>query len=78
MAEKIEVEVFVAINEDGDWAADSEAEVARDQMFENFGGYACRIVKLKLLVTPPSFEEPIATIDVPDEAGVTAAVEMEA
>jgi hypothetical protein len=78
MAGKHEIEVFVAINEDGDFGAGNSDETAKEQLDNDHGGYVCRIIKLKLLITPPAYEEPIATINVPDQAGVTAAVETEA
>jgi hypothetical protein len=69
-----EIEIFVAMNEDGDYEAAAEAEVAHDSLRDNSGGHACRIVKLIVKMSPPAYEEPPAVIEIPESAGAT--VEM--
>ena len=70
-----EIEVFIAMNEDGDYEVGTEAELARDLLSENAGGYACRIVKLVVQMSPPAYEEPAAAITIADTAGETVILE---
>jgi hypothetical protein len=70
-----EIELFVAMNEEGDYEAAAEAEVARDSLNENSGGHCCRIVKLVLKMSPPAYDKPVAEITIPDTAGETVILE---
>jgi hypothetical protein len=72
-----EIEVFVALNEDGDHEAAAEAEMARDALSENYGGYACRMIKLVMKVSPPAYEEPVAVIEIPDAADAIVEIAAE-
>jgi hypothetical protein len=77
MAEMKEFEVYIACNEDGDYEAAAEAEVARDALNENSGAHACRIVKLIVKMSPPAYEAPTAVIEIPDAAGATVSIAAE-
>lgn len=69
MTTKIDCELYVAMNEDGDWIVTSDESEALTKLTEDEGGYQCRIVKITVKMTPPAMTE--ATVDVPDEAGTT-------
>lgn len=73
MPERKKVEVFVSINEDGDYYVGTDASEASEGLTENVGGEMCRTVKLTLSITPPAITE--VAVDVPDEAGSTVQVE---
>jgi hypothetical protein len=62
-------EVFIAMNEDGDWIVETDESDAMSKLQEDAGGYHCRIVKLTVKMAPPVMTE--AEITVPDEAGQT-------
>jgi hypothetical protein len=66
-----EIEVFVAVNEDGDYVANIQGESeAADQLREDCGGWACRVIKVKVNVPLPTVLEATATIE--EEAEATA------
>jgi hypothetical protein len=68
------IEVYVAMNEDGDYEVAATAEDARQLLDDNAAGCACRIVRLQVTMSRPSYEEPIAVIEIPDETPATAAI----
>lgn len=70
MTKKIEVELFIAINEDGDWVVNSDESEVLGQLAEDCGGYQAKVVKVKLSIAPPVMEEVQA--DVPESAGTTS------
>ena len=73
MAKKIAVEVFITMDEDGNYRVYSDES---DVDFRDTGGNVVRCVKIKVLLTPPAEIEDGPTVDVPDAAG--AATEVEA
>lgn len=74
---KTKCEIYLAINEDGDFEVRSEGESeATEALVENYGGTMVRVVKITAFVTAPKLTE--AEIDVSDEAGATEPVETEA
>lgn len=70
MAEKVEVDVYVAMNEEGGYAVDTTAEDAAQTCADQCGGNQIRTVKLVVTMTPPE-EMPEVEVEVPDEAGET-------
>lgn len=76
MPEKKTCEIYLAINEDGDYEVGDIDETAVDRLGENYGGYARRFVKIVVKITPPTIAE--AEVDVPDDAGETVKIEAEA
>jgi len=66
MTEKHEVEIWVAVNEDGDAEAASDEDTIIERFDDNLGGQYRRMIKLTLLVTLPKATE-LPTIDVPDD-----------
>jgi len=64
------VEVFIAMNEDGDWTFGQDADEATEQLRRDFRGQLCRVVRLWSVIAPPKLVE--VYVDVPDE---TAKVE---
>jgi hypothetical protein len=70
MAEKVDLEIVVAVDEDGNWcvcrAYDDVGEKIGEMASEN-GTQMVRCVNLTVAVTPLTAIE--ATVDVPDEAG---------
>jgi hypothetical protein len=73
MTDQIEIEIFVAMNEDGGWVVATDEADAATQLDENEGGCHRRIVMIKVKMTPPQITE--ASIVVPDEAGNTVDAE---
>jgi hypothetical protein len=73
---KIECPIFLAMNEDGDWAVNEDAQEAANSVAENNGGAAIRTIRLIVKMAPPAITE--HEVDVPDEAGETKEVEAEA
>lgn len=73
MPDKQTIEIYIAMNEDGGYVAATDESEALE-MLE--GGYRARVVKLKVKMAPPEVNE--AEIDIPDEAGKTEEVEIEA
>jgi hypothetical protein len=73
MAEKVEVDVYISMNEEGGYSVATEAEDAAQSCAEECGGNQLRTVKLVVTMTPPE-QMPEAHVDVPDEAGETTTV----
>jgi hypothetical protein len=71
--EKTTVEIFIAMNEDGDFVVVKEESEALEQLASDCGGWHVRVVKITVKMSPPQATE--ATVDVPDEAGETTAIE---
>lgn len=76
MSEKIRCEIFIAMNEDGDWVVLDDESEAINQLSENAGGYHARVVKVTVKMAPPKMTE--AEVEVSDEAGETKQIEVEA
>lgn len=74
--EKIEFELFIAMNEDGDRVVTEEESEALNKLAEECGGYCARVVKIKVKMAPPVITE--VAVDVPDDAGETTEFEATA
>jgi hypothetical protein len=70
---KTTAEIYIAMNEDGDFEVGINEEEASERLMEHAGGQMIRIVKIAAKMTPPAITE--AAVDVPDEAGETTEVE---
>jgi hypothetical protein len=70
MTDKITCEIFLAVNEDGDWIVANDESEALQKLGEDAGGYQARVVKVIVKVAPPVMTE--VAIEVADEAGETA------
>jgi hypothetical protein len=78
MTDKVTCEIYLVINEDGDYEVGPDYDTAIDAFENSHGGSGPRrIVKLTAKITPPQIEDG-GEIDVPDEAGETKEVETEA
>jgi hypothetical protein len=78
MNEKVSIEIWIVMDADGDFAVDGDEGVAKDLFDENIGGSGPRrIVKLKVLMSPPAVEDG-PEVDIPDSAGATTHIEAEA
>ncbi len=73
MTDKILVEFYVAMNEEGEFEVGTTEEEASQRLVENTSGYRCRIVKINAKMAPPALVE--ADVDIPDEAGTTVTFE---
>jgi hypothetical protein len=73
MPEKIEVELFLAIDEDGNVEIATEADEACENLGVNWRNRRCRVIKIKAKVAPPVIEE--VALDIPDEFGVTTHID---
>lgn len=67
MPEPIDCEIWIAMNEDGGWIVTNDESGAAEKLGEDEGGYACRLVKVTVKMTPPVIDE--ATVTVPETAG---------
>jgi hypothetical protein len=67
MSNKVTCEIFVAMHEDGGWIVTNDESDAASKLFEDEGGYHCRVVKIIVKMAPPVMAE--ATVEVPDDAG---------
>ena len=76
MTTKETCEIFIAMNEDGDWIVETEESQALSKLAEDCGGYQARVIKVTVKMSPPVMTE--AEIEVPDEAGQTQQIETEA
>jgi hypothetical protein len=76
MTDKKTCEIYVAMNEDGDWIVETDESEALSKLAEDCGGYHARVVKLTVKMAPPKMAE--AVVEVPDEAGQTVGIETEA
>jgi hypothetical protein len=71
---KTACEIWIAINEDGDYAVHAAGPgEATEQLSEDFGGASVRVVKITAKIAPPVITE--TEIDVADEAGETTELE---
>jgi len=61
-------EVFLAMNEDGDFEIGTDAEEAADRLAGNCGGYQCRIVRIGGWMHPPMMAEMV--IEVPADSSL--------
>jgi hypothetical protein len=67
-----EIEVWVAMNENGDYETGNDAEDPATRLQENHGAFAIRTVCLKGAMAAPKLEE--IEVNIPDTAGETVAV----
>jgi len=74
--EKTTVEIFIAMNEDGDFVVVKEESEAMEQIYSDCGGYIARVVKITVKMAPPVIT--VVEAVVPDEAGVTKEIEATA
>lgn len=65
MAKQVTAELWVAMNEDGDWVVVTNESEALRELAEQWGAYATRVVKVSVTMTPPVVTE--VTVAVPDE-----------
>lgn len=76
MPEKKTCEIYLAINEEGDYSVHEEADGAADKMNDDWGGACRRVIKIVVKVRPPVLAE--VEVDVADDAGETEEIEAEA
>ena len=62
------VEVFIAMNEAGDYEVDRTAREASETLANICGGSACRVVQLTVTMSRPAVETGPA-VTIPDRAG---------
>ena len=65
-------EIWIVMNEDGEYTAASTLECAEEEFSENFAGSARRVVKLNVTMTPPKVIE--ADVTIADDAGETITI----
>jgi len=66
----IDCEIYIAMNEDGDWvvvAADETEALTKLGELGRAGGYQARVVKVTVKMTPPKMAE--TTVTITDDAG---------
>jgi hypothetical protein len=73
---KIRCEIFIAMNEDGEYIVHTDESEVLNKLGEDEGGYQARVVKITVKMAPPQMTE--AEVEVPDEAGETKELETAA
>jgi hypothetical protein len=68
-----DLEIFVCLNEEGDYVVATDADDALANCQESMGGQAFRTVKLMVTMAAP--EIAAVAVRVPDEAGETVSAE---
>lgn len=71
-----EIKIYICMNEDGDYEANADQDMAQQQLDENYGGLMRRTVCISTTMSPPHAPETQAPA-IPDEAGTTGPVEIE-
>ena len=69
------IEVWIAMNESGEYEVGPDEDVAIERFDESIGGSMRRLVRLKVVMAPPDVTE--VNVTVPDEAGQTVKVETD-
>lgn len=78
MTEKKEIEIFIVMDSDGDYAASADPDGAVEAFAAAIGGHAVRrMVKIKVCMSPPAIEDG-PTMEIPDAAGIDLQVDGEA
>jgi len=67
MFDKHEVELWVAMNEDGGYSVSTDESEVLNDLIQAQGGNAARVVKVTLQMTAPRVDEVAG--EVPDDAG---------
>ena len=75
MADKHEVELWVAMNESAEYICTTDESEALSKLAEDMGGWVARVVKITLQMTAPEIAQ--MTGDVPDEAGTIGQLKAE-
>ncbi len=70
------VELFIAMNEDGDWRVATSAHNAAQWLRQKCGGTMCRIVKRTYLMSPPKILDAGELDDILDDEGETTKIEV--
>ena len=61
MTGKVKCEIWIAMNEDGDWVVVQDESEALSQLAEQVGGYYARVAKVTVHMAPPSRQRPLWT-----------------
>jgi hypothetical protein len=69
-----EVEVWIAMNEAGDYEVGRDEDAAIDRLEETGGGISRRLVRLRVTMAAPVVSS--ADVSVPDEAGQVVKAEI--
>jgi hypothetical protein len=69
---KTKGELYLAMNEDGDYEVGLTDEEAKDRLTDNIGGYCCRIFKVNFEANPPAYVE----VDIDLKEGVDTPIEV--
>jgi hypothetical protein len=67
-----EIEIWIAMNETGDYEVGRDEDAAIERWDENCGGIARRLVQLRVTMSAP--DVPSVDVSVPDDAGQTVVV----
>ena len=70
----IQADIYIAMNEEGEYEVGTSEEEAGERLVDCHGGYMSRIVRLPVRMAPPKAMEAPA-FDIPDETGMTIAIE---
>lgn len=65
-------EIWIAMNEDGDWVVVDDESAALEQLASDRGGWRARVVKVNVKMTPPKRVE--TDVTVADETGTVEAL----
>ena len=76
MTEKVECEIWIAINEDGAWVTGEDVDSTVEKLMSEYTSFAIRTVKITAKITPPTIIK--TELDIPDEAGEIRQIEATA
>ena len=76
MTDKMECEIFIVMDDCGNYAVGATADEVNEVFDRDIGGSVRRTAKIIAKMAPAVLSE--ATVDIPDEAGSTDQVEAEA
>lgn len=75
MSLPVTIDLFLAINEDGDWAVTGEESDALSELAAKQGGYYAKVVKISVVMTLPKMTEVAVTVPDEDEGKTTVTAE---
>jgi hypothetical protein len=71
---QVTCEIFLAMNEDGDWIVETDESEALSKLAEDAGGYQARVIKITVKMSPPVMAE--AEVTIPDDDGKVVQIEQ--
>jgi hypothetical protein len=74
MPGKKTIEIYISMNDEGDFEVGVDAEESANRLLDSFGGQCVRTIRKAFLITPPAIQD-IGEEDIADDEGETTRVE---